>query len=185
MKAVDAGLRHVTHTFNVMTGLHHRRPGVVGAALTCDALTVELIGDGYHVSPVAMDILMRCKDIEKIALISDNTEYAGLDDGIYGDFEVKDGVVRKAGFSENVDGTLFGSIWPLDHNFRTVKNALGKNMREMAIMSSTVPARIAGVIHRKGTLEPGKDADITVSDSMNNVCMCIIGGKIEYENEEL
>lgn len=182
MEAVDAGLRHVTHTYNVMTGLHHRKPGVVGAALTCDALTCELIGDGYHVSPPAMDILIRCKGAERIALITDNTIYAGCPDGVYGDMEKKGGVVRRRGFTEETDGTLYGSVWPFDHNFRIVKNINHKSMREMALMSSTVPARVAGVIDRKGTLEPGKDADITVLDSNCSVNMCIVGGQIAYED---
>lgn len=180
MKAVDAGLRHVTHTYNVMTGLHHRKPGVVGAALTCDALTCELIGDGYHVSPAAMDILIRCKGVERVAIITDNTTYAGCPDGVYEDVEKKDGIVRKIGFTEDTDGTLYGSVWPFDHNFRTVKKINDKSMRDMAIMSSTVPAKVAGVIDKKGTLEPGKDADITILDSECRVVMCIVNGKIAY-----
>jgi N-acetylglucosamine-6-phosphate deacetylase len=180
MRAVDAGLSHVTHTYNVMTGLHHRKPGVVGGALVCDGLTAELIGDGYHVSPAAMDILVRCKGIERVALITDNTSYAGLPDGIYDNVEKKNGMVRRLGFTEETDGTLAGSVWPFDHNFRTVKKAIGKNIREMAVMASTVPARVAGVIDRKGTLEPGKDADITILNPAGKVAMCIIGGKIMY-----
>ena len=180
MEAVDAGLRHVTHTYNVMSGLHHRKPGVVGAALTCDALTTELIADSYHVSPAAMEILLRCKGVEKIAMITDNTSWAGLEDGIYGDIEKKDGVVRRAGFTGDTDGTLAGSIWPFDHNIRTVRNVLGRSAREVAIMSSTVPARVAGVLNKKGTLDPGKDADITLLDKNGQVSMCIIGGKIAY-----
>lgn len=180
MEAVDAGLRHVTHTYNVMSGLHHRKPGVVGAALTCDALTTELIADSYHVSPAAMEILLRCKGIEKVAMITDNTAWAGLEDGIYGDIEKKDGVVRRAGFTGDTDGTLAGSIWPFDHNIRTVRNVLGRSAREVAIMSSTVPARVAGVLNKKGTLDPGKDADITLLDKDGQVSMCIIGGKVAY-----
>ena len=180
MAAVDAGIRHVTHTYNVMSGLHHRKPGVVGAVLTCDALTAELIADGYHVSPPAMEILLRCKGVEKVAMITDNTQWVGLEDGVYGDFEVKDGVVRRAGFTNETDGTLAGSIWPFDHNVRTVRKILGRSAREAAIMSSTVPARVAGIANRKGTLDPGKDADITLLDKEGRVSMCIVGGQTAY-----
>jgi N-acetylglucosamine-6-phosphate deacetylase len=180
MAAVDAGIRHITHTYNVMSGLHHRKPGVVGAALTCDALTAELIADGYHVSAPAMDILLRCKGVEGIAMISDNTQWAGLEDGVYGDIEKRDGVVRRAGFTAETDGTLAGSIWPFDHDVRTVRSVLGRSAKEAAIMASTVPARVAGVLNKKGTLDPGKDADITLLDKNGCVSMCIVGGQMAY-----
>lgn len=182
MAAVEAGLSHVTHTYNVMTGFHHRKPGVVGAVLTCDALTAELIGDGFHVSPAAMEILLRCKGIEKIALISDNVQYAGLPDGIYETVEKKNGVVRKRGFTEEVDGSLAGSVWPFDHNFRTVMKHTRRNLQQMAMMSSTVPAKVAGVIDRKGTIEPGKDADIVALRSDGTVAFTLVRGKTVYNN---
>ena len=181
MAGVDAGIRHVTHTYNVMSGLHHRKPGVLGGALVCDALTAELIADGYHVSPVAMEILLRCKGIENVALISDNTRYAGLEDGIYDDVEVKDGMVRRKGFTGETDGTLAGSIWPLDNNIRTIKHSLGRSLKEISIMASCVPAKVAGVYQNKGSLEAGKDADITLLDENWNVVKCIIGGKLSYQ----
>jgi N-acetylglucosamine-6-phosphate deacetylase len=180
MTAVDAGIRHVTHTYNVMSGLHHRKPGVVGAALSCDALTAELIADGYHVSAPAMEILLRCKGVERVAMISDNTQWAGLEDGLYGDIEKKDGVVRRAGFTEDTDGTMAGSVWTFDHNVSLVRNVLGRSAKETAIMSSTVPARVVGVIDKKGTLDAGKDADITLLDRDGNVALCIVGGQIVF-----
>ncbi len=164
-----------------MSQENHRKPGVLGGALVCDALTAELIADGYHVSPVAMEILLRCKGIEKIALISDNTRYAGLEDGIYDDVEVKDGIVRRVGFTGETDGTLAGSIWPLDNNIRTIKHFLGRSLKEISIMASCVPAKVAGVYQNKGSLEAGKDADITLLDENWNVVKCIIGGKLTYQ----
>jgi N-acetylglucosamine-6-phosphate deacetylase len=180
MRAVEAGLKHVTHSYNVMTGFHHRKPGVVGAVLTCDALTAELIGDGFHVHPAAMDILIRCKGANKVAIITDNTAHAGLPDGVYGNVEKKDGIIRRVGFTQETDGTMMGSPWPMDHNFRTVMKATHRSMQEMVAMTSTVPALVAGVINTKGTLEVGKDADITALDSKGEVEFCIVGGKIAY-----
>lgn len=184
MEAVDAGVRHVTHTYNVMSGLHHRKPGVVGGALTCDALTTELIADGHHVSPAAMEILLRCKGIDNVAMITDNTECAGLEDGVYGNVEKKNGIVRRIGFADDTDGTLAGSVWPFDHNVRTARKVLGRSAREVAMMSSTVPAKVVGGIDRKGTLEPGKDADITVLDNDGQVSMCIIRGQVVFKAEQ-
>ena len=185
MEAVDAGVRHITHMYNVMTGFHHRRPGIVGAALTCDALTCELIGDGFHVSPAAMDMLVRCKGIEKVALITDNTDYAGCPDGDYGNVVKSGGIVRRKGFTEDVDGTLSGSVWPFDHNFRTVKESTRLDLRDMATMASAVPAKIIGVYDTKGSLEPDKDADITVLDADLNVKMTIVKGEVVYESQDI
>ena len=61
MEAIDHGVTHATHLYNVMTGLHHRRPGITGACLVNDVVSCELIGDTYHVRPAAMDVAIRCK----------------------------------------------------------------------------------------------------------------------------
>jgi N-acetylglucosamine-6-phosphate deacetylase len=84
------------------------------------------------------------------------------------------------GFTQETDGTMMGSPWPMDHNFRTVMKATHRSMQEMVAMTSTVPALVAGVINTKGTLEVGKDADITALDSKGEVEFCIVGGKIAY-----
>ncbi len=133
MKAVDAGLRHATHLYNVMTGLHHRRPNVVGGILTCDEVTTELIGDGFHVHPVAMDIAVRCKGVDKIALITDQSELAGLPDGRYSRpngvaIIKKDGICRMEGFDEKTDNTMAGSSLTIDHNIRTMVGKVGLSL---------------------------------------------------------
>ncbi|HHW27664.1 MAG TPA: N-acetylglucosamine-6-phosphate deacetylase [Firmicutes bacterium] len=167
MKAVDAGLRHATHLYNVMTGLHHRRPNVVGGVLTCDEVTTELIGDGFHVHPVAMDIAIRCKGVGKIALITDQSELAGLPDGRYERpngvaIIKKDGICRMEGFDEKTDNTMAGSSLTIDHNVRTMVNKVGLSLKEVFTMAALTPATIVGINKTKGSLEPGKDADIVV-----------------------
>ncbi|MFW5998763.1 MAG: N-acetylglucosamine-6-phosphate deacetylase [Halanaerobiaceae bacterium] len=181
MAAVECGLKHITHAYNVMTGFHHRKPGVLGGVLSCDAVTAELIGDGYHVSPVAMDILIRCKGVNNIALITDNTELAGLPDGIYGERKKEGGIIRKVGFSEDQDGTISGSAWPFDHDIRTVKKATGKNIKDIALMSSTIPSQIINMESKKGTLEVGKDADIVGLNEKLEVQLTIVNGKIQFQ----
>ncbi|GAJ10558.1 unnamed protein product, partial [marine sediment metagenome] len=78
---IQAGLSHVTHTFNAMRGLHHREPGVVGAALSSPELTVEIVADGIHVHTVVMKILIQTKENEKIVLITDAMRAACLKEG--------------------------------------------------------------------------------------------------------
>lgn len=167
MKAVDAGLRHATHLYNVMSGMHHRRPNVVGGILTCDEVTTELIGDGIHVDPVAMEVAIRCKGVDMIALITDQTELAGMPDGRYsrpnGVFIIKkDGVCRMEGFNDKTDNTMAGSSITMDQDVRVMVGKVGLALKEVFKMAALTPARIVGIDKTKGSLEPGKDADIVV-----------------------
>ena len=77
------GVSQATHTYNAMTGLHHRRPGTLGAVLTNDDIYAQLIADNIHVHPVAMKILVRCKGVSHTILITDAIRAAGLEAGQY------------------------------------------------------------------------------------------------------
>ena len=83
IQSIDHGIQRATHTYNAMTSLHHRQPGVVGAALSDDRVHCELIADNIHVHPAAMKTLWRAKGRDKITLISDAMRAAGLSDGEY------------------------------------------------------------------------------------------------------
>jgi len=181
MEAVNSGLRHVTHIYNVMSRFHHREPNMVGGALITDELTGELIADGFHVHPVAMEILVRCKGPDKVALITDSTTFAGLPDGNYGDVIKKDGIIRRSGFDSKVDHTMAGSPWPLDHDLRTLVSSTNVSIRDAVTMATLTPARIAGVDSRKGHITPGKDADLTVLDQQLNPVMTIVGGQVKFD----
>ncbi|MCG2768419.1 MAG: N-acetylglucosamine-6-phosphate deacetylase [Anaerolineae bacterium] len=187
MRAVEAGARHVTHTYNVMTGFHHRRPGVVGGALTCDQVTAELIADGYHVSPVGMDILLRCKGIERVAVITDNVSLAGLPDGEYEMFGrqivKQDGVSRLKGSTPGQDNTMAGSEWPMNHNLRVLTDQVGVSLKDAIRMATLTPATIIHSDDHKGSIEPGKDADIVVIDEQFNVYLTMVKGRIVYQQE--
>lgn len=180
MKAVAAGAKHVTHAYNVMTGMHHRQPGTVGGVLTCDQVTAELIADGYHVHPVAMSVLIRCKGPQGVALITDSSRYQGLPDGDYGTRVKKDGIVRYKGYETAVDHTMAGSVWPLNHNIANVTQLPQVTLAEAIEMATLTPARIIGVATRKGSIEPGKDADLVVIDEKVNVHMTVLRGEVAY-----
>ena len=182
MQAVAAGISHATHAFNVMTGMHHRRPGIVGGVLTCDQLTAELIADGFHVHPVAMDVLIRCKGPERVALITDSVRYQGLPDGDYGRVVKKGGIVRLKGYDSSVDNTMAGSVWPMNHNVANVARLVG--LRKAVQMASLTPATIAGCADKKGSIEPGKDADLIVIDDQVRIHMTIMGGEVVYKASE-
>ncbi|HUV16560.1 MAG TPA: N-acetylglucosamine-6-phosphate deacetylase [Pelolinea sp.] len=185
MHSVHTGIRHVTHTYNVMTGLHHRKPGVVGGALTCEQVTNEIISDGFHVSPVAMDILLRCKGIEKVCIITDNTSVAGLPDGEYemaGATIIKEGgISRYANSTENMDHTMAGSEWPINHNVKEMIENVGVKVCDAIRMASINPAKVIGMDSQVGSIDEGKDADIIVIDDDIKVYLTMIRGKICYD----
>lgn len=173
--AVDAGLRCATHVFNGMPAFHHRQPGLLGAILTDDRIHAELIADGQHVSAPAMQVLLRCKGFDRIHLVTDNTIWAGMPNGSYSD---GDRVVVKEEERAYVDGgTLIGSVAPMNVCVRVMSHLPGCSLAEAVRMASLTPARLIGVGDRKGSLEPGHDADLVVIDDEVNVQMVMVRGR--------
>jgi N-acetylglucosamine-6-phosphate deacetylase len=187
MHAVEAGIRHITHSYNVMTGMHHRRPNVVGGVLTCDAVVGELIPDGYHVHPVAMDVLIRCKGFDKVCAVTDSVRLTGLPDGEYnwsGRSVIKrGGILRSAGFDEMQDGSMAGSAWTMDHDLWTLVDKVGVRLQDAVLMATLTPASSAGLSNDIGSLEAGKYADLTVIDQRVNVYLTMVHGEVVYEAE--
>lgn len=81
--AVESGASHVTHVFNAMRGLHHREPGIAGAALVEERLTVEVIADGFHVHPAILNILIKTKGADQLILVSDGVSAVGMPGQVY------------------------------------------------------------------------------------------------------
>jgi N-acetylglucosamine-6-phosphate deacetylase len=163
LRAVELGATHVTHCFNAMTALHHRQPGVAGAALLCDRLLAELIADGIHVHPDVMRLLFRVKGRERVMLITDSMSATELSDGLYalGGQEVYVG----AGRASLQDGTLAGSTLTLDQAVRNVVHKCSVPLHDAVYMASTVPAQAIGWGDHKGQIRPGYDADFTILDA--------------------
>lgn len=176
--AVDAGVRHFTHCFNAMTGLHHREPGVVGAAMYHEQLSTELIADGIHVHPAVMKILYRVKSAGKLALVSDSMRAAALGDGSY-DLGGQEVHVHGAE-AKLADGTLAGSILTLNRAVGNMVTLSGVPVPEAVEMASLTPATILGIADRKGRLAAGFDADIVVLGKDFTVQSTIVAGKEVY-----
>jgi N-acetylglucosamine-6-phosphate deacetylase len=157
--ALEWGACHFTHLFNAMTGLHHRDPGVVGAALTAVDATAELIADGVHVHQAALRIAVTSMP-HRIALITDAMRACGLADGTYKlydyDVTVADGAARLA------DGTLAGSVLTMGDAVKNMVELAGLPIEIVIPMATEVPARIAAVSDRKGKIEMRYDADIVL-----------------------
>jgi len=162
-RGVAAGIRHVTHTYNGMRGLHHREPGVVGAALTIDDLTCELIIDGVHVHPIAASIVVRMKGAAHVVLITDSMRAAGLPDGDY--TLATQHVIVKEGQARLESGELAGSTLAMDVAVGNMVRLVGVPLPDAIAMASSTPARKLGLDDRKGRLQRGMDADITILDA--------------------
>jgi N-acetylglucosamine-6-phosphate deacetylase len=179
VEAADHGLKQATHTFNAMLGLHHRNPGTLGGTLTDDRIYAQIIGDGIHVHPAMVKLLVRAKGAKRTVLITDSMRAAGLQDGLYDlgtqPITVKDGVAR------TTSGALAGSTATLDAVLRNVMKFAGISLPEALTMGTATPAEAMGLTGHKGTLSPGADADIILLDENLNVQTTMVCGRIIYE----
>lgn len=175
-KGIDAGITHVTHVFNAMRPIHHRDPGPLASLLMDDRVSVQLIGDGVHIDPAVLRLVARLKGVGNIVLITDSMSSAGLPDGTY----VYDGweYISRDGACRYDNGTLIGTSLPLHKMLKRLVQWGGIHLPE-AIQTVTInPARVLGIAHKKGSIEPGRDADVTILSRDYNVFMSIIGGHI-------
>ena len=182
VEAQKWGLTHGTHLYNVMTGLHHRRPGAVGAILTSDDMTTELICDGVHIHPAAIDVAIKCMGFDRIAMITDMT-LGGIPDGDYDNgtyqVQVRDNVARFKGIDPDADHAIAGSTRPMLLGIKTVCE-LGIPLYQAVRMATLTPARIVHMEERFGSLDVGKDADIVVFTKDYQTIMTMIQGNIVY-----
>ena len=132
--AISQGARRCTHLYNGMEPLHHRQPGLVGAALSDDRMVAELIVDNVHVELPVVDLTIKSKGWQRIALVSDGMQAVGLADGKYelGDLVVyvQDGACRLA------DGTIASSTVTLDRSVRILVQQLGISFQQAVAMAS-------------------------------------------------
>ncbi len=179
MEAFGAGATHVTHLFNAQTGLHHRKPGVVGAGLSADVYT-ELIADTFHVHSGLFPLIAGCKG-DKLVLITDCTRAGGMPDGEYSLGGQKTIVKGIQCLLE--DGTIAGSVLKLNHAVKNVMEHTDLPLYQIVAAASLNPARAIGIDGTKGSLETGKDADIILADANFEIKKTIIGGEVRYESE--
>lgn len=182
MEAIDAGANHVTHLFNQMRGLHHREPGVVGAAFLRDELKAEIIVDGIHVRPEMVELAFKQKGKEGLILITDAMRAKCLKNGIYD----LGGQAVTVGNGKAVlgDGTLAGSILPLGQAVKNIANFTGCSLRDAIEMASVNPAKQLNMYDRKGSIGVGKDADIVILDNQNEVFMTFCRGELAFTKGE-
>lgn len=157
--ALEWGASHFTHLFNAMSGVHHREPGVAGAALASVNATAELIADGIHVHPAVLRLAVQAMP-QRIALITDAIRACGLGDGTYKLYHHD--VTVGGGSARLRDGTLAGSLLTMERAVQTMVELAGLPLEAVLPLATEVPARILGIADRKGKLADGYDADVVV-----------------------
>jgi N-acetylglucosamine-6-phosphate deacetylase len=170
---------HSTHTYNAQSGLHHRRPGVVGAILNSEGITAELIADGVHVHPGAMRLLLERLGTDRVILITDATLAAGLPDGVYDMLDIR--IMVTEGVARIEAGNLAGSRIDLNHCVHNAHHTLGVAMVDAVKMASLNPARMLALEDRLGRLETGLDANLVVLDADAEVALTIVRGRVVYD----
>jgi N-acetylglucosamine-6-phosphate deacetylase len=160
-----------------MIELHHRSPGIIGAALTND-MTVELIADLIHLNPVILDMVSKIKDSDKIILVTDSMRANGLKDGTYSLGGQK--VILKDGEARIETGSLAGSTLTLDKAVKNMYNSTDLDLHTVFKMVTINPARLLGVDHHKGLIKENYDADLTLLNKNLEVKQVYIKGEQKF-----
>jgi len=171
-RAVELGADAITHTYNGMKQLHHRETSLLGVAFNMSEVYTELIGDGHHVSWPAVQMLCRAKDEGHLVLVSDASPMKGYDgplpSGIHVDEE---------GQFRTDSGALCSSSLKINEGVRNLIRYGGASPIQAIRAATLNPAKMLGVDDRKGSIQTGKDADLTVTDEDFRVVQCYCRGK--------
>ncbi len=181
LAARQSGLSRVAHLFNGMSPFNHRAPGVAGAALDQTGLAAEIVLDGIHVHPAAARIAFHAMGIERLMLVTDATQAAGLGDGVY----VRPGnrkIVVKDGAARLESGTLAGSILTMNRALANACAFLDLGPEQAIRLATCVPANSLN-LPAKGSLAPGFDADLVLFDQEIKIRAAFVGGRKVFQLE--
>lgn len=190
-EAIDLGITMVTHLFNAMgcsisTDKGVKATGIQEELLMHDDLMCEVISDelGVHVNPTLIKIILRCKGVQNIMLITDSAFMTGYPPGVY---TLQDG--RKAILKEGDDtvrilenNDLLGSVMTMNMAVKNFINHTGVKIEQAVQMATFNPARVINLSHKKGEIKEGMDADITVFNEKFEIKLTIVEGEIRYDN---
>ena len=180
-EAFEAGVVAVTHLFNAMAFLHHRRPNLVGVALTDPAVVVTLVVDGVHVDPLLVDLVWKAKGPGSVALVTDAMAGLGMTGGsstLAGQtVGVSAGVVRLS------DGTIAGSVLSLVEAIRNLREFTGCTVEEAIRCASATPAALVG-LHDRGHTNEGAVADLVLLDQRLEIVATFCRGNLSYLHQD-
>lgn len=185
IRAHEVGFSLATHFYSAMSGVTRRNAfrfaGSIEATYVLDAMDVELIGDGIHLPEALLQYILKVKGSDRIALITDAMRAAGMGEGpsVLGTKEDGLEVIVEDGVAKLLDRSSFaGSVATMDRTVRTMRQKTHASLVESVKMASLIPARIMKVDDRKGSITPGKDADIILFDDDVQVSMTMVKGKV-------
>ena len=191
LQGFEKGFTHATHLYSAMSGVTRRGTaryaGAIESAFLIDEMTVEIIADGVHLPPPLLKLVYKIKGADKIALITDAMRGAGMPPGesILGSRHNGLPVIIEDGVAKLPDRSAFaGSVATADRLVRNMIQLADVPLCDAVRMMTSTPAAIMGVADRKGTLTPGKDADIVLFDERINIQLTMVGGNIIYTTEE-
>ena len=160
---------------------HQHRPGIMGAVLE-RPIYCEVICDGRHLHPGTVRMLLACKGWDKVVAITDSIQAAGLPDGHYklgvNDVVVEDGDAKLAS-----NGVRAGSTLTTGQALKNLVKFTGESVERVLPLLTANPARLVGLSYRKGSIAPGKDADLVVLDEELNVRETYVAGRLVYAGE--
>ncbi|WP_261129315.1 N-acetylglucosamine-6-phosphate deacetylase [Bacillus sp. Marseille-Q3570] len=177
-RALEAGAKQFTHLYNGMRSMHHREPGVVGAAFLTSGALAEIIADGLHCAPEMIRLAYEIKGKRGLLMITDAMRAKCLGNGSY-DLGGQE-VYVEDGKATLQDGTLAGSVLTMQKAFENISTFTKADIEAIIFMSSINPAKQYGVYDRKGSIDIGKDADLIVLDENLELKMTICRGEIAY-----
>ncbi len=182
--AVEAGYSHVTHIYSSMSGLRRVRafriPGAIEAALLLDELSAEMIADGRHLPPSLIRLILKAKGPDRLCVCTDAVRVAGFPSGEH--TSAGRTVLVEDGVAKLPDRSFFaGSIATMDRCVRTMVQEVGLTLREAVTLATINPARFMRLDDERGSLTPGKRADLVVLDHALAVRMTIVEGRVVYD----
>ncbi len=186
-QAVENGFTLVTHLYSGMSTVRrinaYRYAGVVESALLLDDLVVEIIADGAHLPKSLLQLVYKTKGADAICLVTDSMRAAGMPEGktILGSLDDGQEVIVEDGVAKLLDRSAFaGSVCTADRLIRTMVQLAQVPLVEAIRMLTLTPARVLDIQDRKGSLAPGKEADIVVFDADIKISMVLVKGKLGF-----
>lgn len=181
-EAIQLGITHATHCFNAMRPLLHRSPGPLAAIAQAEQVRGELIADGVHVHPAAMDALVKLLGAERTIVITDALAAAGVPNVDF-DFAGQPARVVR-GAARLSDGTITGSVLTMDQALRNVLQMTEVSLQQAVGMLTLNPAHAAQVSHRKGRLQVGYDADLLIFNHSLALQATVCRGAVAFATKE-